>query len=230
MRQGNLAWNFRSTLSFYAAARELSLRRTRISFMLRSQHTYVVIATWRSRMSHDSWKPSCKEELSRCSIPWKSRQTRASRSCMRRAWPPRALTSSLIVSIGWRRREMRNEAARLCFGQSPAATASALVVAVADIGSWKATTESELAWMRTAGFTREKNRGVRAPGQIRQMVFHSGLVWRVRTSEMDDSARGAFLEDDGHASGGAAGHVQMGDQERVTGVPESDDRGGSAGI
>ena len=52
--------------------------------------------------------------------------------------------------------DMRTEAARLCFGQSPAATASALIVAVADIGSWKSTTESELAWMRTAGFTDKK--------------------------------------------------------------------------
>jgi nitroreductase len=52
--------------------------------------------------------------------------------------------------------QMKNETARLCFGQSPAATASALVVAVADIGSWQATTESELAWMRTAGFSEIK--------------------------------------------------------------------------
>jgi nitroreductase len=52
--------------------------------------------------------------------------------------------------------EMKNETARLCFGQSPAATASALVVAVADIGSWKVTAQSELAWMRTAGFTEKK--------------------------------------------------------------------------
>ena len=52
--------------------------------------------------------------------------------------------------------EMRNEAARLCFGQSPAATASALVVAVADIGSWKSTTASEVAWIRTAGFPAKK--------------------------------------------------------------------------
>jgi nitroreductase len=49
--------------------------------------------------------------------------------------------------------EMRSAAARLCFGQSPAATASALLVAVADSGSFKATTKSELVWMRTAGFT-----------------------------------------------------------------------------
>lgn len=52
--------------------------------------------------------------------------------------------------------ETRTEAARLCFGQSPAATASALIVAVADIGSWKSTSESELAWMRSAGCSPKK--------------------------------------------------------------------------
>jgi nitroreductase len=36
-------------------------------------------------------------------------------------------------------------------GQSPAETASALVVAVADIGSWRSTTESYLQWMRSSG-------------------------------------------------------------------------------
>ncbi len=52
--------------------------------------------------------------------------------------------------------ERRKAAADLCMGQSPAATASALVVAVADLGSWKSTTESHLAWIRTAGFSQEK--------------------------------------------------------------------------
>src|SRR5277367_5934657 len=50
----------------------------------------------------------------------------------------------------------RKNAVPLCFGQSPAATASALVVAVADIASWKSTAQSELSWMRTAGFSPEK--------------------------------------------------------------------------
>jgi nitroreductase len=50
----------------------------------------------------------------------------------------------------------RKVAVPLCFGQSPAATASALVVAVADIGSWKSTAQSELAWMRTVEFPPEK--------------------------------------------------------------------------
>ena len=52
--------------------------------------------------------------------------------------------------------EKRAEAARLCMSQSPAASASVLVVAVADIGSWPATTKSHLEWVRTAGFDEEK--------------------------------------------------------------------------
>jgi nitroreductase len=48
---------------------------------------------------------------------------------------------------------VRKSAARLCMGQAPAETASALVVAVADIGSWRATTESMLEWMRKEGFS-----------------------------------------------------------------------------
>jgi nitroreductase len=48
---------------------------------------------------------------------------------------------------------MKKDAARLCMGQAPAETASALVVAVADIGSWQATTESQLEWMRREGFS-----------------------------------------------------------------------------
>jgi len=52
--------------------------------------------------------------------------------------------------------EMKTRAARLCMGQAPAETASALVVAVADIGSWRATTESQLEWMRKEGFSENK--------------------------------------------------------------------------
>lgn len=50
----------------------------------------------------------------------------------------------------------RETAIQLCMSQSPAATASALVVAVADIGSWKTTTDGQLAFMRTSGFAPEK--------------------------------------------------------------------------
>src|SRR5271155_1746669 len=72
--------------------------------------------------------------------------------------------------------EMRSTAARLCFGQSPAATASALIVAVADIGSWKATTASELAWMRSAGFPAKKIADYERRGGGGGRVFFSGGV------------------------------------------------------
>jgi nitroreductase len=51
---------------------------------------------------------------------------------------------------------MRKNAAQLCIGQSPAKTASALVVAVADIGSWRSTTQSHLEWSRQRGFRGER--------------------------------------------------------------------------
>jgi nitroreductase len=51
---------------------------------------------------------------------------------------------------------MKRRAAELCFNQRPAATASVLVVAVADIGSWRATTEAHLRWVRNAGFSDEE--------------------------------------------------------------------------
>jgi nitroreductase len=46
---------------------------------------------------------------------------------------------------------MKQIAAKLCMGQLPAVTASALVVAVADIGSWRSTTQAHLEWIRTSG-------------------------------------------------------------------------------
>ena len=51
---------------------------------------------------------------------------------------------------------MRKSAAQLFIGQSPAKTASALVVAVADIGSWRSTTQSHLEWARQRGFSGER--------------------------------------------------------------------------
>src|SRR5271155_5015284 len=50
----------------------------------------------------------------------------------------------------------KQRAAELCFSQQPAATASALVVTVADIGSWRETTEAHLQWVRSAGFSDEE--------------------------------------------------------------------------
>jgi nitroreductase len=46
---------------------------------------------------------------------------------------------------------MKKTAAELCMGQMPAETASALIVAVADIGSWRSTTQAHLEWVRKAG-------------------------------------------------------------------------------
>ena len=50
----------------------------------------------------------------------------------------------------------KGAAAALCHGQSPAATAAALVVAVADIGSWRATAQSHIAWLRASGAEEKK--------------------------------------------------------------------------
>jgi nitroreductase len=52
--------------------------------------------------------------------------------------------------------ELKTRAARLCLGQAAANTASALIVAVADIGSWRATMQSQLEWMRREGFSEKK--------------------------------------------------------------------------
>ena len=52
--------------------------------------------------------------------------------------------------------EKKNQAAVLCMGQRAAKTASALVVAVADLEIWRLTNESQLQWMREAGFPKEK--------------------------------------------------------------------------
>jgi nitroreductase len=51
---------------------------------------------------------------------------------------------------------MRKTAAELCMGQIPAETASALIVAVADIGSWRSTTQAHLEWVRTAGVSEKE--------------------------------------------------------------------------
>ena len=51
---------------------------------------------------------------------------------------------------------LKETAAKLCYNQLPARTASALVVAVADIGSWQQTAQSQLDWMRESGFEQTK--------------------------------------------------------------------------
>ena len=65
-------------------------------------------------------------------------------------------------------------AAQLCLGQAPAKTASALVVAVADIGSLSATSQSQLEWMRSNGFSDEKLRDYERTAKLGRIIFMPG--------------------------------------------------------
>ena len=65
-------------------------------------------------------------------------------------------------------------AAKLCLGQMPAQTASALVVAVADIGSLSATSQSQLEWMRSNGFSDEKLRDYERTAKLGRIIFMPG--------------------------------------------------------
>ena len=68
----------------------------------------------------------------------------------------------------------RRAVAELCLGQQPAATASALVVAVADIGSLRTTSETQLAWMRRSGFSEDKLRDYARTSRIGRILFLPG--------------------------------------------------------
>jgi nitroreductase len=70
--------------------------------------------------------------------------------------------------------ERKNTVSQLCLGQAPAKTASALVVAVADVGSLKATSQSQSQWMRTAGFSDAKIRHYERTAKIGRIIFASG--------------------------------------------------------
>jgi nitroreductase len=71
---------------------------------------------------------------------------------------------------------MKKSAARLCMGQAPAETASALVVAVADIGSWRATTESQLEWMRKEGFSETQISKAAKKAKLAKWFFLQGWL------------------------------------------------------
>ena len=65
--------------------------------------------------------------------------------------------------------------AKLCMGQKPAETASALVVAVADIGSFRATSQGQLEWMRSRSeFSEEKVRDYERSAKIGRILFMPG--------------------------------------------------------
>jgi nitroreductase len=70
--------------------------------------------------------------------------------------------------------QQRNEAARLCMGQSAAVTAAVLVVVVADIGSWQATADAHVDWMRREGFSAEKVRSEARRAKLVKWFFIQG--------------------------------------------------------
>jgi len=72
--------------------------------------------------------------------------------------------------------EKKTAVAKLCLGQMPAETASALVVAVADIGSFAATSQGQSEWMRTRSeFSEAKIRDYERTARIGRILFMPGL-------------------------------------------------------
>ena len=70
--------------------------------------------------------------------------------------------------------EKKDAVARLCMKQAPAKTASALVVVVADIGSMRATTDGQIAWMRKSNFPESKIRHFATTAKIGRILFMPG--------------------------------------------------------
>lgn len=70
--------------------------------------------------------------------------------------------------------EKKERAAELCMGQRAAKTASVLVVAVADLGIWRLTTESQLQWMREAGFPDGKIREYEKKAKFSKLFYLQG--------------------------------------------------------
>src|SRR5271155_2236648 len=118
----------------------MSLCRPGEFFMLHSQHRYVVMATWRRHMSHvleAILQRRAIKVFDRVEIPTDTRE-----QILHAA---RVAPSSFNIQpyrFYWiESRKGGGGGGGVCCGRAPAATASALIVAVADIGSWKSTTE-----------------------------------------------------------------------------------------
>jgi len=71
---------------------------------------------------------------------------------------------------------LKTTAAMLCMGQKPAQTASALVVAVADIGSLRSTSQSQVDWMRQSGMPEEKLAEYETKAKIGRLLFLHGWL------------------------------------------------------
>jgi hypothetical protein len=113
---------------------------------------------------------------------------------------------------------MIESAAQLCIGQSPAKTASALVVAVADIGSWRSTTQSHLEWARQRGFSAERVSECEGKATFGKWFFIQGWFGSSRHLEVDCPSHGEPLEDHWDAARIAAGAIQIGDEEYIPGL------------
>jgi nitroreductase len=71
--------------------------------------------------------------------------------------------------------QKKTAVAKLCMGQKPAETASALVVAVADLGSFAATSQGQLEWMRSRSELSEaKLRDYERTAKIGRILFMPG--------------------------------------------------------
>jgi nitroreductase len=69
---------------------------------------------------------------------------------------------------------LKKTAAAICMGQMPAETASALIVAVADIGSWRSTTQAHLEWIRKAGVSEKEFSEYERKSKLTKWFFMQG--------------------------------------------------------
>jgi hypothetical protein len=120
--------------------------------------------------------------------------------------------------------------AKLCLGQKPAETASALLVAVADIGSLTATSQGQLEWMRSRSeFSEAKIRDYERTAKIGRILFMPGPFGTFGAVKWGMFLAAELVEGDGDAAPVSPGLVQMGDEEHIASLRESDDRCRSAG-
>ena len=124
---------------------------------------------------------------------------------------------------------MKETTAKVCLNQTPARTASALVVAVADMGSWRHTTESQLDWMRRSGFEEKKISDYERKAQVRRWFFVQRWFGILGCYEVVYFPGGKPVDDYQDAPGLASGHAQVGDQEHRSCVRKPDNCGRGPG-